>query len=58
MESLREAYPELTKDLEDAHLQGIIDGAKEWVGKIRYSWTVVASNKLRDGYFHAGLRGY
>lgn len=53
VERLREAYPELTEPYSDKGLEITIEDAKAWVGEWRYSWTVVAANKLRDGQFHA-----
>jgi hypothetical protein len=41
----------------DEELQAAIDGAKAWIRGRRWSWLVVASNYLRDGEFHASLRG-
>lgn len=54
VEKLRESYlfPASHAHLDDESLQAVIDGAKAWVGRRRQSWTVVASNYLRDGRYH------
>lgn len=52
---LRESYlfPESHRHLDDESLQAVIDGAKERIGGLRLSWTIVACNYLRDGTYHA-----
>jgi hypothetical protein len=37
----------------DDDLRRALEGAVEWIGGKRYSFTIVAANYLRDGNFHA-----
>lgn len=43
----------LQGDRPDAELREALEGAVEWIGEKRYSFTIVAANYLRDGVFHA-----
>jgi hypothetical protein len=54
-ETLRQRGMLAHADLDDESLQGVIDGAKDWIAGRRWSWNVVASNYLKDGRYHAGL---
>lgn len=54
-EILREnpMFPDSHRNRSDESLQAVIDEAKEWIGGLRLSWSVVACNYLRDGKFHS-----
>jgi hypothetical protein len=40
-------------DRSDEELREILEGAEEWIGGRRWSFTIVAANFLRDGVYHA-----
>lgn len=52
-ETLRQRGMLEQSQLGDEALQLVADRAKRWVCGRRWSWTVVASNYLKDGYCHA-----
>jgi len=48
---LRKVYPVETAGRTDEYLAQVIEGAKDWIGQIKWSWTVVASSHLRTGRY-------
>lgn len=49
------SYREYVKDTEstDDEIRDALRRARQWVGRLRYSDSIVAHNILKDGYPHA-----
>lgn len=48
----KQGRPEATT-MSDEDLQFVIDGAKQWVGRMRYSWKIVALNYILHGEYRS-----